>query len=85
MIPPRVETLDGVPRPLTGVAGLCVTLLIAVAGGAAVPPTVAHGAAGPGVERPPTRDEHARACPTSRRDGDRPKAKYAAPASSSGG
>ncbi len=60
MIPPHVETLAGVPRPLTGVAGLCVTLLIAVAGGAAVPPTVAHGAAGPGVERPPTRDEHAR-------------------------
>jgi beta-N-acetylhexosaminidase len=59
-----------VPRSLTGVAGLCVTLLIAVAGGAAVPPTVAHGAAGPGVdrpdvvrpgvERPATRDQYAR-------------------------
>ena len=49
---PHVETLAGVPRPLTGVAGLCATLLIAVAGGAAVPPSVAHGAAGPGRRAP---------------------------------
>ena len=44
---------------LTGVARLCATLLVAVASGAALPPTVAHGAAGPAVERPAMGDQHA--------------------------
>ena len=88
---PRVETLAGVPRPLTGVAGLCATLLIAVAGGAAVPPTVAHGAAGPVVERPATRDGHASACARAdgvgtdpRRGTPRPRARRADDAGAAG-